>query len=83
MDNIISLLMDMQRACPVNCHTSISIDSLSRDPIIFTWVYKIKNKRYSIINAISWLELQRNKQSSICFNEITTKIKVSLKNESS
>ena len=83
MDNIISLLMDMQRACPVNCHTSISIDSLSRDPIIFSWVYKIKKKRYSIIKVVSWLEIQSNKQNSICFDEIIAKIKVSLKNESS
>jgi len=81
MDNIISLLMDMQRACPVNCYTSISMETLSRDPIIFRWEYKIKKKRYVITNAISWLELQSRNQNSICFDKITAKIKKTFENE--
>ena len=75
----IGLLMDMQRACPVDCRTSISIDTFNRDPVVFRWEYKNRGQRMCIVNNISWLELQRTR-GKIYFDGVTEKIKADMEN---
>lgn len=71
---IISLLMDMQRACPIGCRTSIYIETEARDPVVFRWDFKVKGKIYSIETRISWLDLQAIK-GQVPYGLVTEKIK--------
>lgn len=75
---VISLLMDMQRACPVACKTSIHIETEDRDPVVFRWEYKMKGQRMSIEIRISWLEL-RSIRGKIYFDDVNEQIKASTK----
>lgn len=72
---IITLLMDMQRACPVACRTSISIVTKNRGLIVLYWEYTVKKQRRCVENRISWIELQRVGNGRICFDEVTERIR--------
>ena len=77
---IISILMDMQRACPVGCMTAIHIETKDRDPVVFSWEFKVKGKRYVVEKRISWIELQYSR-GTIDHREVTEKIKATAANE--
>lgn len=74
---VIGLLMDMQRACPVGCRTLISMETIARDPVVFRWEYKKKGGIYSINMPVSWIELRKNKRP-INFKEVAEKIRQSV-----
>ena len=82
--NLTEILFAMHKACPVGCDASICMDedyyashSEQRPPIVFRWVFKVKDKRYSYEHRMFWDEMKYCKviMMEIEFEKATIKMK--------
>lgn len=82
MFDLVNVLLQMQKACPVSCIVSISNDYNNKEIFYFCWEYKVKGKLHVLKVFQTLMELEKLKTKLPFYpEEVRLRIKNSCEKE--